>query len=94
MADEHALLRAIEKADRFRTWMETEEVSEYFDTVREQIIEAMLATKDSDDEARYRCKVAVSVLDKFRQFLTTGMQDGEIAKRDLQELKSGRRPFF
>ena len=94
MADEHALLRDIEKADRFRQWLETEEVSEYFDTVRAQLIDAMLKTKDTDDLGRYRLKVAVGTLDRFKEFLASGIQNGELAKKDLEELKSGRRPFF
>lgn len=94
MADENSILRRIEVADKFRAWLETPEVDTYFTTVREQIVTAMLKTKDGDDMGRYRLKVAVGVLEKFREFLAAGIADGEIAKKDLEELRSGRRPFF
>lgn len=94
MADEQGIIRRIELADKFKTWMETPEVSAYFDGVRGQIIDAMLATKQADDLGRFRLQVAVSTLDKFREYLASAIQDGKFAKKDLEDIRTGRRPFF
>lgn len=94
MADESAVLRRIELADKFKGWMETPEVQAYFDRAREQLVEAMLATKHSDDLGRYRLQVAVGTLDKFRGYLASAIKDGELAQKDLEDIRTGRRPFF
>jgi len=94
LADEHAILRRMELADKFRDWMETPEVQAYFDGVRGQLSEAMLNTKQADDMGRYRLQVAVGVLDKFRLSLASALKDGGLARKDLEDIQSGRRPFF
>lgn len=94
MADEQSIIRRIEIADKFKGWMESPEVSEYFDRAREQLIEAMLKTEQSDDMGRFRLQVAVGVLDKFRSYLASGIADGELAQRELKDLRSGKRSFF
>lgn len=94
MADKQSIIRRIEIADKFRGWMESPEVTEYFDRAREQLIEAMLQTKQADDLGRFRLQVAVTTLDKFRIYLASSIADGKLAQRELEELRSGKRSFF
>jgi hypothetical protein len=94
LADESEIIRRIELADKFQNWMETPEVHDYFETVRGQLIEGMLATKQADDLGRYRLQVAVGVLDRFQTYLASSMADGKLARKELEDIRSGRRPFF
>ena len=54
----------------------------------------MLATKQADDIGRYRLQVAVGTLDNFKAYLASSIADGELAKKDLEHIRSGKRAFF
>lgn len=90
----HELQRKADRANRFREFFETEGLDEYFDTARSQMIETMLKTATSDDVGRFRLQTAIKTLDGFRGFLTSIVRDGELARKELEELRSGRRSFF
>ena len=94
MADENTIIRRIELGDKFKGWMETPEVEAYFARVREQLVDAMLATKQADDIGRYRLQVAVGTLDNFKAYLASSIADGELSKKDLEHIRSGKRAFF
>ncbi len=86
MADEHKLIRDAEKAARAQSLLENDMLKEAFDTLEREYTAALFLTHVDAPQAREKLFLAVNVLRKVRDHLTTVVNDGKLANRELKEL--------
>jgi len=60
-----------------------------FDALRAQYVDAALNTPAADDMGRYRLLQAAIVLDTVMGQLLSAKQDGEISRKQLEEIRRG-----
>jgi hypothetical protein len=93
MADEIALNRAAERGARAQRLLEDELLAEAFATLDGEYTKAWRATAARDTDARERLWQAVQIVAKVRDHLTSVVNGGKLARRELDDL-AGRRKYF
>ena len=93
MPDEIALNRAAERGARAQRLIEDELLAEAFATLDAEYTKAWRATAARDTDARERLWQAVQIVEKVRDHLTSAVNGGKLAQRELNDL-AGRRKYF
>lgn len=93
MSDEIALQRATERAARAEALMRDELLVEAFMTLDRDYIKAWRETPARDTDARERLWQAVQVVAKVRDHLTSTVNNGKLAARELNDLADRKRRF-
>lgn len=65
-----------------------------FEQLEEASMETFLECDKKDDIGRFRMSESIKVVRLVRRILEQTIENGQVAARDLHELKSGRKPFF
>ena len=84
----------VARAERFKSLWENDGLKDWYETVRRQIIERLLDTTIDQDLERFRLQVSVKQLDAIKGQFMAAMDTGKLARKDLEMLASGKRPFF
>ncbi len=93
MSDEIALNRAAERAARADVLLRDELLAEAFATLERDYVKAWRETAARDTDARERLWQAVQIVAKVRDHLTSVVNNGKLAERELAAL-AGRRKRF
>lgn len=93
MSDEIALQRATERAARAEALMRDELLVEAFMTLDRDYIKAWRETPARDTDARERLWQAVQVVAKVRDHLTSTVNNGKLAARELNDLADRKKRF-
>ena len=91
---EARVIREMDRAERVEALLEQTGAIDHLASFRAQLLEAMVGTRSDENDERYRLKIAVNVLDKVSGCIAEVLQTGELAKRQMQELRTGRKRFF
>lgn len=94
MKDEGTLREEAAKGERVMRFLETEGFLGTLDQIKAEFMAAWQATGNKQTEERERLWWAVKIADKFGMALTETVNDGKIARKTLEEIKTGRKPFF
>lgn len=94
-ADREAGAKAkIARAERFKTFWENDGLKDWYEVVRSQIIERLMDTTIDQDLERFRLQVTVKQLDAIKDQFLGAMDTGKLARKELEALTNGKRPFF
>lgn len=80
------------RGERFERIWHDEGFEEVTQTWERQLTDALIDAKPGRETARLQD--AIKMGRKFRDWVKSIIQDGKLARRDVEEVKSGRRPFF
>ena len=92
--DEATLIRRAAEGERVRAFLESEPVTEFMAKQEAQLVDALTALPLDDDAGRKNLAVAIQTVRQLRKFLLAAAQDGRMAERELDRLRSGKRAFF
>jgi hypothetical protein len=87
MTDEQRLHRG----SRAKEVLENEEFSAAFDAIEEELTQAWKNSPQRDAEGREKLFLAMTMLSKVRQSLTTTMETGKLALLELQHTNPTKR---
>ncbi|TCS61700.1 hypothetical protein [Varunaivibrio sulfuroxidans] len=90
--DETRLNDAIDRADTARRIMA--DVRDYFTAIEAEYGEQLMACEPGDDLGRYRLVEAIKVVRNVAGHLKIQIEMGKLSRKELGDLKSGKRPFF
>lgn len=94
-ATEDELIETIRAADHARELLQNGVLREYRDQVREQLIEAVTNCDDRDDIGRFRLAQCLTTFDRFWSFVEDRVAEGDLASKQLNDLRrGGSRMFF
>ena len=85
MTDEIALRRQMDRSARAQNLMNDELLKEAFTVLESEYLEFWKATPVRDQDARERVFHAINVIGKVKQHLVTVLNDGKVAKVQLDE---------
>lgn len=94
MTDENKLLTDISRAAKAHTLLESELLQEAYTVIDRQLIEAWKATPARDQDARERIWNAVQANNKHRDYLKIVLNNGTMAKAELEIIRTGRPRLF
>lgn len=86
--------RDIARAERFKSLWENDGLKDWHEAVRGQVINRLMETTIDQDLERFRLQVTVKQLDAIRGLFMTAMDSGKLARKELEMLVSGKRPYF
>lgn len=86
MTDELKLIKATELASRAAQLLGDDLLTEAFTTLEQAYIERWRGTEIFDDKGREKLFVAINVIGKVRDHLTTVISDGKLAARELDNI--------
>ena len=86
MSDENKLLLDANRGARAKLLIESDLFKEAFASLEESYIAAWRSTKIDDASSREKLFLAINVLGKVQQHLTTALNDGKIAEAELRDL--------
>lgn len=92
--DEAALIRRAVEGERVRAFLESEPVTDFMAKQEAQLVEKLTSLPLEDDAGRRNLAVAIQTMRQLRRYLMTAAQDERLAIRELERLRSGRKPFF
>jgi hypothetical protein len=92
--DEATLIRRAAEGERVRAFLESEPVVDFMSRQEAQLVDALTALPLEDDAGRKNLAVAIQTVRQLRKFLLAAAQDGRMAERELDRLRSGKRAFF
>lgn len=82
------------RGQRAKEFVNHTEMAEAFQKVRQQYMEATLQCAPTDDKGRHNLVLAAVIVDKVRDHIGRVIQDGELATKELEEIRqthNGRR---
>ena len=92
---EDELIEIARAADYARDLLNNGVLREYRGEVREQLIEAITNCSDRDDIGRFRLSQCLTTFDRFWSFVEDRVAEGDLASKQLDELRrGGSRMFF
>lgn len=92
---EGELIKQAKRGDYARQILQNGVLSEYRETVRQQLVEAITECSDRDDIGRYRLAQCLTTFDRFWRFVEDRVTEGDLASKQLNELRrDGSRMFF
>ena len=86
MSDESRLDQAVAKAIRVRDLLDNELLREAFDALEETYTAAWRTTGIEDVAAREKLFLAINIVGKVRDHLTSVITNGKLAQAELKEL--------
>lgn len=86
MIDDAKLHKALSRGDRAAALLKNEMLTEAFDALERDYSTALFETKPQDQIAREKLYLAVNVVRKVRDHLTSVISDGKMAKSQLNDL--------
>lgn len=86
MVDENQLGQAVARATRAQELLDNGLLSEAFATLEQGYISAWRATTIDDVAAREKLFLAINIVGKVRDHLTSAIADGKLAEAQLKEL--------
>jgi DNA integrity scanning protein DisA with diadenylate cyclase activity len=86
MSDESRLEQAVSHAARAQELLDNDLLSEAFATLEQGYISAWRATTIEDVAAREKLFLAINIVGKVRDHLTSAVADGKLAQVQLKEL--------
>ena len=84
----------IRRANEARALMSNDILSEAFDEVERQYLDAMLTATEKDDLGRFRFSEAIKVVRLVKQQLAIAISNGELSSHELTMMSGKRRSFF
>ncbi len=96
MTDEIALTKALARAARAEALLRDELLVESLDAMEREYIAAWQRSASRDTDARERLWQAVQVVARVRDHLTSVVNNGKLAQREMQDLETlgERRKLF
>jgi hypothetical protein len=94
MDDERAQLKALERGDRAKKFLESEEWVEAWDTYRTRIIEQIDKAASDDAATVMHLKRLLAAARAAQGHLETLMVNGRIAVKNLELIEKQKRGFF
>lgn len=91
---EETLDEIIDRGERAARLLTDPLYKEAFSQVEAAAVEALIECKKEDDNGRYRLSEGVKAIRLVRRILEQSIETGHVAYREIQELKSGRKPWF
>lgn len=86
MPSEFDLHKATKEGDEARAFLESDVISKRLDHLRQNYIDQLIATDVTQDSFREKCWMMVRCVDVFREHLTIVVNNGVVAKSDLERL--------
>jgi hypothetical protein len=86
MIDEHKLISAAAQADHAQRLLEDEVLTDAFKGLEDSYTAAWRATTIDDVSAREKLFLAINIVGKVRDHLAVMMNNGKLAKAELQAL--------
>ena len=74
--------------------MSNDILSDAFDEVERQYLDAMLTATEKDDLGRFRFSEAIKVVRLVKQQLAIAISNGELSSHELTMMSGKRRSFF
>lgn len=90
MTDENKLIRDTGRALRARQLLENELLTEAFATLKDAYINAWQSSRVEDAAGREKLFLAINIVGKVQQHLTTAIVNGKLAEIELVELAQKR----
>ena len=90
--DEIKAQKAVSRAAQATALMQSELLQEAFKTMEADYIDFWKLTPVRDQDARERVWNAIQVIGKVKGHLQKVLDDGKLAKRDLDEFRKSRQP--
>lgn len=87
MTDEIALQRAVNRAQQARTLLESDILKEAFKGLEDSYTAAWRATTIEDVSGREKLFLAINVVGKVRDHLTSVVSNGSVAEAEIKELR-------
>jgi hypothetical protein len=87
LADEHSLIQTVSKAKKAEGLLKDELLTEAFAGLETAYIEAWRKTTIEDVQGREKLFLAINVIAKVRDHLTSIVNGGKVAASELQELQ-------
>mgnify|MGYP003637377227 FL=1 len=84
----------IRRANEARALMSNDILSDAFDEVERQYLDAMLTATEKDDLGRFRFSEAIKVVRLVKQQLAIAISNGELSSHELTMMSGKRRSFF
>lgn len=69
-------------------------LQEAFATLERAYVEALIECGKENDDGRYRLSEGIKTVRLVKRHLEQVLETGQVAKREIQELERGRKPFF
>ena len=86
MTDELKLIRDTERASRAAQYLNDELLTEAFTTLEQAYIERWRGSELVDDKGREKLFIAINIIGKVKDHLTSLISDGKIAAIQLDQL--------
>jgi len=87
MTDELSLQRAVNRAQEARTLLESELLNGAFKSLEESYTSAWRATTIDDVSGREKLFLAISVIGKVRDHLSSAVSNGSVAEAEIKSLR-------
>lgn len=84
----------VSRAEWARQAMDNPVLKEGFKALETAVLEALIECKKEDDAGRYRLSESIKAIRQTKTLLQLTLESGQVASRELRELKAGRKPFF
>ena len=92
--DQGEMRHDVARADRVKQFLESEGFIDDLDKLKAAYVDAWAKTNPAQTADRERLWQAVQIVDKVRNNLFAVIQKGEVSRRDLADIATGRKPFF
>lgn len=91
--EQERLLRlAASRGERMQEIVDTLGIEDVLDALREQAVDAMV--EETDRDRRDRLQVMAKTMADIKANIRAGIQNGRMSRKELEQVASGRRPFF
>ena len=92
MTNENDLIERERRGHRAKEFANNPELVKAFKAVREAYLEGTTSCDPKDDRGRHNLVLAAVIVDKVRDHIGKIIQDGELATRDLKEIRDQGKP--
>lgn len=83
----------IDRAEQAARIMNEPLLREAFGQLEAACLEALVECKKEDDQGRYRLSEGIKATRLVQRILHTAIESGQVAASQIQELKTGKRPW-